>query len=195
MNTRFDNVADAAAQLAGDPKVAAEVQTEIKYNTVVGVLLGMRVAKGLTQEQVAKSMGCDPSKVSRLESGNDRQLKWMDIVEYAMALKVGMSITFEDSGLPAAERIKHCVFRIDEDLEKLASLAKELGREDHITKEINRFYKQVLFNFLLRFQKNSEKLRDVIRIPAQPQRACLPETTTPGQPVETGCEVAEAGKR
>ncbi|HEV2208315.1 MAG TPA: helix-turn-helix domain-containing protein [Verrucomicrobiae bacterium] len=173
MNTKFNNVADAAAQLAEDPSVSAEVQTEVLFSTMVSVLLNMRVAKGLTQEDVAKCMECDPSKISRLEAGNDRQLRWMDIVGYARALKVEMSVIFDDSGLPAAERIKHCVFRIDEDLEKLGALAKELGGEDQITKEIDRFYRQVLFNFLARFKKNSEKLGAVLRISAETKAGCV----------------------
>lgn len=173
MNTKFNNVADAAAQLAEDPSVSAEVQTEVLFSSMVSVLLNMRVAKGLTQEGVAKSMGCDPSKISRLEAGNDRQLRWMDIVGYARALKVDMSVIFDDSGLPAAERIKHCVFRIDEDLEKLGMLAKELGGEDEITKEIDRFYRQVLFNFLARFKRNSERLGAVLRISGESKEGCV----------------------
>ena len=194
MKTTFDNVADAAAQLAGDPSVAAAVKTEIGYNTVVTALLTMRVAKGLTQEQIAESMGCDASKVSRLESGSDRQLKWTDIVAYAKALRVDISVMFDDSGLPAGQRIKHCVFRIDEDLKKLACLAEKVGGGDEISREIDRFYKQVLFNFLVRFKENSEKLSDVIRISAQPERACLPEASG-RHPEHLECCQAEPAKR
>jgi transcriptional regulator with XRE-family HTH domain len=173
MNTKFNNVADVAAQLAEDPGVAAEVKTEVLYNSMVSVLLGMRVAKGITQENVAKSMECDPSRISRLEAGNDRQLRWMDIVGYARALKVEMSVIFDDTGLPAAERIKDCVFRIDEDLEKLGMLAKELGGQDEITKEIDRFYRQVLFNFLARFKRNSERQGAVLRISGELDKGCV----------------------
>jgi len=180
--TNFGSAAEAAALLADDPSMAAKVQQQIAHNALVTALLTMRIGKGLTQEMVAQSMGCDPSKVSRLESGNDRQLKWLDILAYAKALRVDMSVTFDDSGLPAAERIKQCVFRIDDDLKKLAALAQKVGGDDQITREIDRFYKQVLFNFLVRFKQNSEKLSDVIRISAQPPQACLPEPSGPHHP-------------
>jgi transcriptional regulator with XRE-family HTH domain len=173
MNTKFNNVADAAAQLAENPAIGADVKNAVLCTGIVSILLQMRVAKGLTQEDVANSMGCDPSKISRLESGNDRQLRWMDIVGYTRALKVDMSVIFDDSGTPAAERIKQCVFRIDEDLGKLANLAKELGAEDKITQEIDRFYRQVLFNFIVRFKQNSEKLGAVLRIPGRSDEPCV----------------------
>jgi hypothetical protein len=49
--------------------------------------------------------------------------------------------------------------------------------------------KQGLFNFLVRFKKNSERLSDVIRISGEPQRACLPETAAPERPAEAACEL------
>src|ERR1700730_18657085 len=138
--SKFKSVADAAADLAGDQEVVERIKKEIRKNTLVSLLLETRVAKGITQEQVAEAMGCDASTVSRIESDNDRQLKWTHIVGYVNALKLQMSIIIDDGALPAAEKIKQCVFKIDQDLKKLAELAHEVGGDDHISKEINRFY-------------------------------------------------------
>jgi len=55
MNTKFNSVADAAAQLAEDPAIGAEVKNAVVCNSVVSALLQMRVAKGLTQEDVARA--------------------------------------------------------------------------------------------------------------------------------------------
>jgi transcriptional regulator with XRE-family HTH domain len=167
MNTKFKSAAEAAAQLAEDPQIEKRVKDEICRNTVISVLLEMRIDKGLTQEQIAEAMGCDPSVVSRIESGNDRQLKWTDIMAYCNALKVQMNILFDDPALPAADRIKQYVFKIHEDLESLAKLAKEVGGEDDIAREIDRFYKQVLFNFLVRFKKNYDMVTSVVKVPAK----------------------------
>jgi hypothetical protein len=43
-------------------------------------------------------MGCDSSKISRIEAGNDAQLKIGDISQYASALGVQMNVVFEDTG-------------------------------------------------------------------------------------------------
>jgi transcriptional regulator with XRE-family HTH domain len=177
--TRFKTAAEAAAHLAEDPSVEGRVNQEIKRNEIVSLLMEMRVSKGVTQEQIANSMGCDPSTVSRIESiesGNDRQLKWTDIVGYASALKLQMNILFDDESLPAAARIKQCVLKIDEDLKKLAQLAEQVGGDDKISQEISRFYKEVLFNFLLRYVDNNAKLKSVINIPSKPA-ACPPSPT------------------
>lgn len=98
MKTKFNSVAEAAANLAGEPSVEGRVKQEISRNQLVSLLLDMRVAKGITQEQVAESMGCDASKVSRIETESDRELKWSDVTGYLDAIKVQMSVLFDDQG-------------------------------------------------------------------------------------------------
>lgn len=164
--TRFRDVAEAAADLAADQAVAARVNKEIQRNSIVSLLLELRVRKGLTQEQIAEAMGCDPSTVSRIESDSDRDLKWSHICGYVNALRVQMNVLIDDGSLPAADRIKQCVFKIDDDLKRLADLAREVGGEDEIAREIDRFYRQVLFNFFTRFSENYSAVRSVVRIPS-----------------------------
>jgi transcriptional regulator with XRE-family HTH domain len=183
MSTTFKRTSEAAAQLSGNPETARTVQNEIERNTLVAMLLTMRVSKGITQEQVAASMKCDPSKISRIESGNDSQLKWPDIAGYARALNVQMSILFDDESLPTAARIKQCVFKIDEDLQRLAHIAQKFDGNEKIGEKISRFYEEVLFNFLKRFSDNQERLTNFIKIAPEGQIAVLEE--------ESPAEVAE----
>jgi transcriptional regulator with XRE-family HTH domain len=182
MKTRFKNTADAAAHLAENPDVAPAVQQEIQRNTLVSTLLAMRIGKGLTQETIAQRMGCDPSKISRIESGNDEQLKWLDIIGYTIALQVQMSVLFDDESLPPAVRIKQCVFKIDDDLRKLALMAQEFDGDNRTAEKINEFYKEVLFNFLKRFTANQERLTNFISIPPRTQIPASKE----GDPAESG---------
>lgn len=168
MNLHSNSIAKMAAALADDPSVEQAVKTEIRESLVVSRLVSIRVAKGLTQEQVAETMGCDPSKISRLEAGNDRNLKWQDIIGYAGALNMNMCLLFEDPSMPAAVRIKEYVFRIAEDLESLSALAKEVGNGDDIAQKIHQFYGEVLFNFLLRYKEGYDKLNAAIKVPIKP---------------------------
>jgi transcriptional regulator with XRE-family HTH domain len=190
MNTKFQTVAEAAAHLAEDPAVEKRVAKEIGRNAVVSALLEVRITKGVSQEEVAKAMGRDASTVSRIESGNDRQLKLSDIIGYANALNLQVGIRLDDESLPAAVRIKQCVFKIDDDLKKLAKLAEQIGGDDRITQEIGRFYKEVLFNFLVRFSDSHDRLRSVIKLTGKPQAACLSEQTQPARP-PSAFEVSE----
>lgn len=161
--TKSSEAASLAALLAGDPSVEAKVEREIQHSAVVSHLLSLRVKKGLTQENVAQSMGCDPSKISRLEAGTDEGLKWMDIVHYAEAAGVDLSLAFHDRSLPAADRIKQCVLEIDTGLKELAELAKTLGTNDDITQKIHSFYAEVLFNFLASYKNNCDSMGLTIR--------------------------------
>jgi transcriptional regulator with XRE-family HTH domain len=161
---KFKNVADAAAALAEDPKVKERVESEIIMNRVVTSLLQMRLSKGMTQEDIAKAINCDPSKISRMEAGNDMSLRWQDIVGYLCALNVDLCMTFEDPNMPAAQRIKQRVLRIHKDLEVLAKLAKQIGENDDISKKIHQFYGEVLFNFLIKFKRSYDSLPEGLKV-------------------------------
>jgi transcriptional regulator with XRE-family HTH domain len=175
MNTNFKSAAEAAAHLADNPEMGRVADAEIRGGALVSALLSMRIAKGIKQEEIAASMKCDASTISRIESGNDRQLKWSDIVGYVNALNVQMSIMFDDDSLPAAARIKQCVFKIDDDLKRLAQMAQQFDGDEKIGEKINRFYREVLFNFLKRFGQNQETLSNFISIPPKAQVSATPK--------------------
>ena len=158
---RFKSVADAAAFLAVDDSVKNLVEEEIDHSQIVNNLLRHRLRKGISQKELSKSMGCDSSKISRMEAGNDLQLKVGDIMQYASALGIDMNVVFEDKTLPVAEQIKSHVFSIHEQLEQLVVIAKQVDGDKLIIDKIKAFYGEVLLNFLLRFTDSHKKLRIV----------------------------------
>lgn len=87
---RFTSVGDAAAFLAEDDAVKSEVEEEVENSRIVNNLLQLRMSKGVTQRELAERMGCDPTKISRMEAGNDLQLKEEDVLQYLSALDVMM---------------------------------------------------------------------------------------------------------
>jgi len=95
---RFKSVAEAAAFLAVDDTVKNLVQDEIDNSQIVNNLLRLRLRKGVSQKELSRRMGCDSSKISRMEGGNDVQLKIGDVSQYASALGVQMNLVFEDTG-------------------------------------------------------------------------------------------------
>ena len=155
---RFTSVSDAAAFLAGDKNVKQQVDEEICFSQLVNHLLQLRIEKGISQKELANRIGCDPSKISRLEAGNDLQLKMGDVMQYLSALNVKMNMVFEDSSLPVAEQIKQHVFLIHEKLEQLVKLAKQVDGDEIIINKIHVFCSEVLFNFLSRFGDSYKKL-------------------------------------
>jgi transcriptional regulator with XRE-family HTH domain len=158
---RFSATSDAAAFLADDAHVKGRIESEIACSQMVNRLLQMRVEKGVSQKELARRIGCDPSKISRMEAGNDLQLRVSDVMQYVSALDVQMDIVFEDTSLLVADRIKRDVCSIHEKLERLVTLARQVDGDEVIINAINSFYKEVLFNFLVRFTDSHAQLRIV----------------------------------
>ena len=101
---------------------------EICCSQLVNTLLQLRIEKGISQKELAKRIGCDPSKISRIEAGKDLQLRMGDVMQYLSALNVKMNMVFEDTSLPVAEQIKQHVFLIHEKLEQCTRIPRPNGR-------------------------------------------------------------------
>ena len=162
MDNKLTSTAQLAAELTGSLEIQTKVEEEIKNSKLVSTLISFRSQKGITQKEIAEAMNCTASKVSKLESGNDLNLKWGDIVSYLAALNIKTSILFDDETLPVAHRIKHRVFEIHGLLEGLADLAKTVSDDRSIVDKIHQFYGEVLFNFLVRFEVNHNLLKKAI---------------------------------
>uniref|UniRef100_Q3AR54 Transcriptional regulator, XRE family n=1 Tax=Chlorobium chlorochromatii (strain CaD3) TaxID=340177 RepID=Q3AR54_CHLCH len=156
--TLFTSVSDAAAFLADDNSIKEKVEQEIASSQLVNRLIQLRINKKVSQKELARQMGCDASKLSRMEAGTDQQLRMGDITDYLSALGVHVSLVFEDTTLPAAEQIKQHVFAIHEQLENLANIARQVDGDNEIIEKIHKFYGEVLLNFMLRFSDSHEKL-------------------------------------
>ncbi len=183
MSPKTKSIGKMAADLAGIPEIEQEVDRGIRCSIVISHLISMRIERDITQEEVATKMKCDPSKISRLESGTDLGLKWVDVARYASALGYQTRLTFEDPTLPSAERIKQCVFQIAEDLERLTRLVASDTTDKEMTAKIRQFSGEVLVNFLLRYKDHADRLRSVIKVDAQPPK---------GPEGDTDCESAAA---
>ena len=164
MSKKIMSISEAAGRLAGDPETSKEVEEEVRNSRLVTALMALRTRKGMSQKQVADAMGCDPSKISKMESGNDLNLRWGDVLAYVRSLGINMSLCLDDSTLPAAVRIKQCVMQIHDLLQSLVEIAKQVKGEAAITDKIHQFYGEVLLNFLLRFDSGYQDLLSVIRI-------------------------------
>ena len=148
MNKKDTTTAMLAASLTDDLAAAARVASHQAETSFVRTLIDMRVGKSLSQRNLAQKMGVGPSKVCRMESSADKDLNLGDVMLYAKALGINMSVMFDDPALPAADRIKHHVFAVHDLLEQLMKLAHQVGDDDTIAAKIKQFYGEVLFNFI-----------------------------------------------
>ena len=173
MKAKSKTSAALAAELADDPTIAPEVESLIRRSQLVRTLTGLRLSKKLTQKQIADSMKCDQSRVSRIENGYDEDVTFGEIVAYAQAAGCTTNLLFDNATAPAATRIKQHVLAIHSQLESLAKLAEKEGSEEVFIKKINEFMGEVLLNFMIRFDSSYKRVNALMQVtvPALPEPA------------------------
>jgi DNA-binding Xre family transcriptional regulator len=90
INAMIDDLVDT-------PEDAAAVKTELdrieSERQVVDYLLDSRLAAGITQRALAAASGLSPSKICRMESGNDSTLRLGDVKAYCSGLGIPLPFT------------------------------------------------------------------------------------------------------
>lgn len=66
----MENWATVKKELLKDKEVAREYERLKPHYALISQLIGARIKKGLTQEQLAKKMGTKQSAIARVEGGN-----------------------------------------------------------------------------------------------------------------------------
>ena len=154
-------VAKLGAELADDPEALGRIEELIDSHQLIRILTTGRIGRGMTQQEVAVRMGCNQSKVSRLEDGCDDDLSFGDLQLYLNAIDMSFSMIFHDSRASLQERTKQLVFAIHENLEKLADIARSEDGNDQAVEKINQFCGEVLMNFIVRYAQSYQKIQQV----------------------------------
>ncbi len=155
---KYTSAARMAAELLDDPTVEKEIAEHLARRQMMNCLVAERAKANLTLTEVAKRMGVSVSKVSRLEGLEDNDVSLGDLRAYSKAINVTMSLLFTNDKVPVADRIKHCVFRIEDMLNHLTALAQSCVDDRTIVDGITRFRAEVLYNFLVKFKATGENL-------------------------------------
>ena len=141
----------AIAELCDDDSIVRDVRNKMSQTKFVTMLMEARARKGMTQTDIAKKIGISVSKVSRIESSNDDDLRIGDAKDYLNALNLEASIAFLDKAMPTTNQIKHYIFEIEKLLTHLTSIAKTCDDDRSIVDGISRFRGEVLYNFIFKY--------------------------------------------
>ncbi|HEV3386319.1 MAG TPA: helix-turn-helix transcriptional regulator [Gemmata sp.] len=79
--------------LPDDPDFVKEFESRIIGRELVKALTIVRCKAGITQQQLAEKMGCGQSKLSKLESGFDADLRFGDVLAYLKAIGFSLKLT------------------------------------------------------------------------------------------------------
>lgn len=152
---RFSNVNEMVKSISKDASFKKEFEKEFNAKKIVRMLAASRAARGLTQCDLAKKIGCGQPRISKIENGRDDQLKIQDVTDYARALNLQISAVFNPKRESAVDEIKHHAFEIKNRLEYLAVLAK---KDDAIYEGVSGFYGEAFINMLKIFEHAIGKL-------------------------------------
>jgi predicted XRE-type DNA-binding protein len=90
----YTSVVEMVRDLQGD-EVADKLQEHIDNRKITKALTILRVLEGKKQSDVAKAMGCEQNRISRIENNEDGNLRLTDIVEYLKALDMELVVEFK----------------------------------------------------------------------------------------------------
>jgi transcriptional regulator with XRE-family HTH domain len=79
--------------LADDPDFVKEFESRIAGRELVKALMIVRCRAGLTQQQLAEKISCGQSKLSKLESGFDADLRFGDVIAYLKATGCSLKLS------------------------------------------------------------------------------------------------------
>lgn len=152
---RYTSVSEMLSDLPEDKAFAADFADHINQRQVVKQLVALRSAKGVSQQDVAKSLEVTQSKVSKLENGIDDDLRLGDLKGYLKAFDMDLGIVFAEHSRTITDEVKYHAFEIKRLLSKLARLAK---KDEEIAKGVSSFFGEAFFNLVRMLQKSSEQL-------------------------------------
>jgi len=118
----FDSVSEMVDSISEDKAFNDELRERLQRRQLVSLLIAMRTAQDVSQEQIAAEMGCSQSRVSKLEAGDDHELRWKDVVAYAKVLDCDVSLMFSDRSMPLMDRVKHHAFKMRDALLEMVDL-------------------------------------------------------------------------
>jgi transcriptional regulator with XRE-family HTH domain len=172
MARQYRSVTDMIAGETSDQELVSELQQEIEDTRLAKTLIIMRTAAGITQAEMAKKLGRTQGSVSKLEHARNDSIKVSDLMAYADALDLVLSISFQEEK-NAVESVKYHAFQIQKHLDHLAKLAH---RDDDILEGVKRFFSETLYNVLRLIGESVEKLPRSDR-----HRGSVLEVTSPGE--------------
>src|ERR1017187_4754192 len=150
-------------ETSDDPEFTQSFEKSLHARRITKDLVVQRAIHHLSQSDIADKMGCTQSRISKLETTNDDDLRIGDLARYSDALGLRVRILLETKENTPVARVKSHAFQIKHEMDNLARLAAD----DHVlAKGVSNFLGQALFNLVRMLQDSAQKL------PPRPEDGC-----------------------
>jgi len=154
-NSQYNSVLEMIRDISDDEAFNQELEGQISQRRLVKALQAVRTAKGISQAAIAEELDCSQSRVSKIENGDDAELRVGELEAYARAMDRDLHIGFSGRGLTGLDRIKQHAFAIHRELCRMAELA---AADEEIAQGVVKTFNEVLFNQINLLQIASNKL-------------------------------------
>jgi transcriptional regulator with XRE-family HTH domain len=149
------SVSQMVRETSEDSSFKELFEDRLRARRIVKDLMIQRAVLDLSQKEIADRIGCTQSRISKLESTHDADLRLGDLAKYADALGLRVNIVLESKEWTPVTRIKKFAFQIKHELDRLATLAAQ----DHlIAKGLSDFLGEAFFNLVNILQESAKKL-------------------------------------
>ena len=140
----YTSVESMVRDLTDDAELIEAIDNALDQQTIVRQLLSMRAVHGLSQTDIAEAMGCSQSRVSKMETSSDDDLRYGDLRRYAEAVRCELKSGVRPADLEPADEVKALAFGINDRLSRMADLSQH---DEEIAKGVAHFLVEAYVNF------------------------------------------------
>ena len=143
MGKQYSSVAEYIKDTTKNKKVSNRLLRKFTGNSVSKLLVLIRCNNRLSQNQLAKKIGCSQSRISKIENAENRELSINDLFLYAKGLNLKLEIGFRQSNVKIVDLIKYHAVKINSYLSTLRKLAQD---DESLKEAIEAFHIEAFFN-------------------------------------------------
>ena len=152
---RFASVSELIRGTMQDEELLTAFNERIAHRSLVKQLLVLRAAQGLSQEDIAASLHCTQSRVSKIEGFDDDDMRVGDLRVYASAVGCEFVAGFAPRDMKPVDKVKCHVFAIKKHMDDLAELARA---DEKVAEGVAGFFSELFFNFARLFGDSVKRL-------------------------------------
>jgi transcriptional regulator with XRE-family HTH domain len=170
--TQHRSVSDVVQSLSEDRVFADEFTKRLSGRQLIKALTVLRARAGLSQQELAGKLECTQSKVSKLESSDDVDVRFGDLVDYTGAVGCEMRVFLVPKRQKIVDEVKMHAFIIKRLLDRMVELA---GADGVMIKAAAKFLREAAFNLTRFVQEAAEGLSPLPEEPSHPLQVEAPE--------------------
>lgn len=152
----YKSVSELVHAVAEDQSFADAFDKQVVERQVIKLLISLRALADKSQGDIAKAMDCSQSRISKLESGKDGDLRLEDFQAYLTALGYDMKIVIGKREQTAFDEVKYHALSIKRLLDHFAQLA---GDDETMAHGVLKAIGETWYNLAKMLEDSARKLK------------------------------------